>query len=642
MAELIMKDGSRRPVAAGAPLADVLAQFPEGVRRSAVAFKAGDRLLDMRTRAPEDAAISILTAQDPEALEVLRHSVSHLMALAVQELYPGVRFGIGPSIDDGFYYDFLMDVSLTPEDLERIEEKMRELLRSSDMSLSREELGSDEAIALFEKLGQPFKVELIRDLAAPTVSIYRLGTFTDLCAGPHLPDIKLAKAFKLTSIAGAYWRGDERNPMMQRIYGTAFFKKEDLEQELVRREEAKRRDHRRLGPQLELFDIKEEAGGGLVFWYPKGYILREIIENYWKDEHRKNGYQLIMTPHIAKSSLWATSGHLDYYRENMFIIPTEDQEFVLKPMNCPAHILVYKTKLHSYRDLPIRYAELGTVYRNERSGTLHGLLRVRGFTQDDAHIFCTPEQLTDEVDGCFDFAHRLLASFGFENYRVELSMHDPANMEKYAGTEEEWERAEASLLAAIEKRGIPYHKMIGEAVFYGPKIDLKLIDAIGRGWQATTIQFDFNLPRRFDVQYVKADGQRANVYMIHRALLGSLERFIGTLTEHYAGEFPLWLAPVQVRVLPIGPGQHEFARSAVKRLVDAGIRAEGDLREEKIGYRIREAELLKIPYMAVAGEREVAEGILDLRSKKKGRIGAKKIDDFIAELVDEIVRKSYL
>lgn len=637
-----MKDGSRRPVAAGSPLGDVLKEFPDGVRRNAVAFRAGDRLLDLRTNVPEGVEISVVTAQEPEALEVLRHSVSHLMALAVQDLYPGVQFGIGPAIDDGFYYDILLSTALNPEDLERIEARMRDVLKAGNHDLTREELSSADAIALFERLDQPFKVELIRDLDTERVSIYRLGAFTDLCAGPHVPDIRMAKAFKLTSIAGAYWRGDERNPMMQRIYGTAFFKKEDLERELVRREEAKRRDHRKLGPQLELFDIKDEAGGGLAFWYPKGYILREIIENYWKDEHRKNGYQLIMTPHIAKSALWRTSGHIDYYRENMFIIPTEEQEFVLKPMNCPGHILVYKTKLHSYRDLPVRYAELGTVYRNERSGTLHGLLRVRGFTQDDAHIFCTPEQLVEEVDRCFDFAHRLLASFGFDNYRVELSVHDPANMGKYAGTEEEWARAEASLLSAIEKRGIPYHRMIGEAVFYGPKIDLKLIDAIGRGWQATTIQFDFNLPRRFEVQYVNAEGQRAYAYMIHRALLGSLERFIGTLTEHYAGEFPLWLAPVQVRVFPIGPAQHDYVREAVKRLRDAGIRAEGDLREEKIGYRIREAELLKIPYMAVAGEREVAEGMLDLRSKRKGRIGSKKIDDFLAELVDEIARKTYL
>ncbi|MGD1047600.1 MAG: threonine--tRNA ligase [Candidatus Krumholzibacteriaceae bacterium] len=642
MAEFVSRDGSRRTIAGGVPFTEVLKDLPEGVRRNAVAFRTGERLFDIRENVPDDGEFGVVTKEDPEALEVLRHSASHLMAFAVQELYPGVRFGIGPAIEDGFYYDFLLDASLTPEDLARIEEKMSALLKGGDMPFTREEVPSAGATALFEKLGQPFKVELIRDLASETVSIFRLGGFTDLCAGPHLMDIKMLKAFKLTSIAGAYWRGNERNQMMQRIYGTAFFKKDDLEKELVRREEAKRRDHRKLGPQLELFDIKEEAGGGLVFWYPKGYILRETIENYWKEEHRKNGYEIIMTPHIAKSSLWRTSGHYDYYRENMFIIPSEEQEFVLKPMNCPGHILVYKSKLHSYRDLPVRYAELGTVYRNERSGTLHGLLRVRGFTQDDAHIFCTPEQLVEEVDRCFDFAHRLLTAFGFEKYRVELSVHDPDNMAKYAGTEEEWERAEASLLSAIEKRGISYHRMVGEAVFYGPKIDLKLIDAIGRGWQATTIQFDFNLPRRFDVQYVNAQGQRAYVYMIHRALLGSLERFIGTLTEHYAGEFPLWLAPVQVRVFPIGPGQHEFAREAVRRLVEAGIRAEGDLREEKIGYRIRSAELLKIPYMAVAGDREVAEGVLDIRSKKKGRIGAKKIEDFIVEVIDEIKRKTYL
>jgi len=642
MPELVSKDGARRMVAVGVPLADVLKDLPEGVRRNAVAFKTGPRLLDLRQNTPNDAEIRVVTVQDPEALDVLRHSVSHLMALAVQELYPGVRFGIGPSIEDGFYYDFLLEASLKPEDLARIEERMREVLLRGELPFTREELASDAAVRLFEGLGQPFKVELIRDLGTETVSIYRLGGFTDLCAGPHLVDVGLMKAFKLTSIAGAYWRGDERNQMMQRIYGTAFFSRDDLERELVRREEAKRRDHRRLGPQLELFDIKDEAGGGLVFWYPKGCILRETIENFWKEEHRKEGYQLIMTPHIARNNLWRTSGHYDYYRENMFIIPTEDQEFVLKPMNCPGHILVYKTKLHSYRDLPVRYAELGTVYRNERSGTLHGLLRVRGFTQDDAHIFCSPEQVTEEVDRCFDFAHHLLASFGFEDYRVELSVHDPAAMERYAGTEEEWERAEASLLAAIEKRGIAYHRMVGEAVFYGPKIDLKLIDAIGRGWQATTIQFDFNLPRRFEVQYVNAEGQRAYVYMIHRALLGSLERFIGTLTEHYAGEFPLWLAPVQVRVLPIGPGQHEFVRGALKRLLEAGIRADADLREEKIGYRIREAELLKIPYMAVAGNREVSEGILDIRSKKRGRVGAKKIEDLIVEMIDEINRKTYL
>ncbi len=642
MPDLVLKDGTRRAFAEGTPFETVSEALSGKSRRELVAFKVDGALYDVRQRVPAAAEIHPVTVKDDEALEVLRHSASHLMALAVQTLFPQARFGIGPSIDDGFYYDVLLDRSLAPEDLERIEAGMTAALADGPLAFTREELPSAEAVALFEGLGQPFKVELIRDLGVETVSVYRLGSFVDLCAGPHLPDIGMVKAFKLLSIAGAYWRGDERNQMMQRIYATAFFSDGDLKKELVRREEAKRRDHRRLGPQLELFDIKEEAGGGLVFWYPKGYRLRETIENFWKEEHRRRGYEIIMTPHIARSSLWRTSGHYDYYRENMFIVPSEDQEFVLKPMNCPGHILVYQTKLHSYRDLPLRLAELGTVYRNERSGTLHGLLRVRGFTQDDAHIFCTPSQLRDEVDACFEFAHELLSAFGFVDYRVELSVHDPANMGKYAGTEEEWERAEASLLAAIEKRGIPYHRMTGEAVFYGPKIDLKLIDAIGRGWQATTIQFDFNLPRRFEVQYVNAEGQREYVYMIHRALFGSIERFIGTLTEHYAGEFPLWLAPEQVRVFPIGPGQHDYVRSVVRRLVDGGLLAEADMREEKIGYRIRDAELHKIPYMAVAGEREMCDGTLDIRSKRKGRIGVKSVDEFLAESIDEIRRKTYL
>ena len=640
MPEIIYPDGSRKEIASGTPIADLLAGLPQGVRKKAVAVKIGDATLDLGRTVETGGEFRVLTTGDDESLHVLRHSVSHLMALAVQELFPGVRFAIGPSIADGFYYDFLVDGTFSPEDLERIEARMVELRDGGGLEFLREEMPRDEAIALFEKAGQPFKVELIRDLDVETVSIYRLGAFTDLCAGPHVPDIRMAKGFKLLSAAGAYWRGDEHREMLQRIYGTAFFTAADLETDLSRREEAKRRDHRVLGPQLGLFDIKEDAGGGLVFWFPKGYLLRETIENYWKDEHRRRGYDVILTPHIARSELWRTSGHLDFYSENMFIINDDEQQFVLKPMNCPAHILVYKSKLHSYRDLPIRYAELGTVYRNERSGTLHGLLRVRGFTQDDAHIFCTPEQLDEEVDGCFTFAHDMLTAFGFSEYKVELSAHDPGNMDKYAGSETEWAMAEAALLKAIEKRNVPYETMPGEAVFYGPKIDIKLIDAIGRGWQATTIQFDFNLPRRFDVQYVKPDGTKDYVYMIHRALLGSIERFIGTLTEHYAGEFPLWLAPEQVRVIPVGPDYHDYARELVGRIREAGLRADADLREEKLGYRIREAELQKIPYMAVVGEKEAGTGTLDVRSKKKGRLGAKKIEEFVAELVDEVARKA--
>ncbi len=641
MVEIEFKDDKKIEVAEGTLLCELFSELPAKVMRETVAFRLNGRVFDAREKITDGGVLEPLTTDSDEALDILRHSASHLMALAVQELYGDVKFAIGPSIDDGFYYDFLLENVFSPEDLERIEEKMRELQKDKNLMFSREELPRGEAIKLFTELGQKFKVELLEELEVDTVSIFKLGSFTDLCTGPHVPDIRMVRAFKLLSIAGAYWRGDERNEMLQRIYGTAFFDKKKLKEELVRREEIKRRDHRKLGPALELFDIREEAGGGLVFWYPKGYVLREIIENYWKEEHRKAGYDIVLTPHIAKADLWRRSGHYDYYRENMFIIPGEgQQEFVLKPMNCPAHIIIYKRKLHSYRDLPVRYAELGTVYRNERSGTLHGLLRVRGFTQDDAHIFCTPDQIIDEVDKCFEFAHRLLVSFGFDEYKVELSAHDPAEMDKYAGTEEEWLMAEKSLMSTLDKSGIPYEKMIGEAVFYGPKIDIKLIDAIGRDWQATTIQFDFNLPRRFDVVYVNSEGKRENVYMIHRALLGSIERFIGTLTEHYAGEFPLWLAPVQVRVIPVGPDFHEYALECVDKLREAGIRVEGDLREEKLGYRIREAELAKIPYMAVVGGREAEEGTMDLRSKSKGRLGSKKIEEFISELVDEIDRKA--
>ncbi|UCF06120.1 MAG: threonine--tRNA ligase [bacterium] len=640
MVEISLNTGVRKEVPAGTPFMALLEELPEEMRRDAVAVKVNGRIFDLRQAVTDGGEVEIVTGGSEEALDILGHSTAHLMALAVMELFGDVKFAIGPSIEDGFYYDFLLERTFTPEDVAAIEKRMRTLRDEGNLEFVREDMPKDEAIKLFTGLGQTFKVELLNDLEAETVSIYRLGGFTDLCSGPHVPDIKMVRAFKLLSTAGAYWRGDEKREMLQRIYGTAFFSEEDLSKDLTRREEAKRRDHRILGPQLGLFDIKEEAGGGLVFWYPKGYILREIIETYWKAEHRKAGYDVILTPHIARSELWKASGHYEYYRENMYIIQGEGQELVLKPMNCPAHILIYKSKLHSYRDLPVRYAELGTVYRNERSGTLHGLLRVRGFTQDDAHIFCTPEQLLEEVESCFEFAHQLLTSFGFDNYKVELSVHDPDQMEKYAGTEEDWQKAEASLLAAIEKRDIPFRKIIGEAVFYGPKIDLKLIDAIGRGWQATTIQFDFNLPRRFDIVYVTSEGKREYVYMIHRALLGSLERFIGTLTEHYAGEFPMWLAPVQAILLPIGLEHHDYVRSCLEKVRAAGIRAEADLREEKIGYRIREAELQKIPYMLVAGSKEMEEGTFDVRSKARGRLGAKKIDEIIAELVDEIDTKA--
>jgi len=640
MSVLEFPDGSKKEFSAETRFLDVLSALPRSVQKKAIAARVDNRLFDLREKVNTDGRFVVITDRDEDALEILRHSTSHLMALAVNELFGDVVFGIGPSIQDGFYYDFKLEHTFTPDDLGKIEKKMDEL-RKEDPEFERKELSRREAIDFFAEREQPFKVELIEDLDAETVSIYTLGSFTDLCAGPHVPDIKMAKAFKLLSVAGAYWRGDENREMFQRIYGTAFRSKSELEENLEKREEARKRDHRKLGSKLDLFDIHEEAGGGLVFWNPKGYILREAIENYWKKKHRENGYQLIMTPHIARSELWKQSGHYDYYLDNMFVIPGAEgeEEMVLKPMNCPYHILTYKRKLRSYRDLPVRYAELGTVYRNERSGTLHGLLRVRGFTQDDAHIFCSPEQLDEEIDKCFDLAHEILTDLGFNDYKVELSAHDPEKLDQYAGSREEWLAAENALLKAIEKKGLDYEKIEGEAVFYGPKIDLKLIDALGRGWQATTIQFDFNLPRRFDVTYVSENNEKKYVYMVHRALLGSLERFIGTLTEHYAGKFPLWLSPVQVRILPVSENHKDYAESCLERLLEHGIRAEVDSRNEKLGYRIRSAEVENIPYMVIVGDREAENGNINVRSKATGREGSLELEKFINDIVDEIEKK---
>ena len=639
MSRLTFPDGSRIETNPNDTFMDILGGLPQKVRKKAVAAKVNGEIYDLRERVNSDGELIILTTDNEESLEIIRHSASHLMALAVMQLREKVHFGIGPAIEDGFYYDFLFDNPFSADDLGKIEKKMEEL-RQQGLEFTREELSSKEAIELFEDKNQPFKIELIEELDTDKVTIYRLGDFIDLCSGPHVPDIKMVKVFKLLSIAGAYWRGDEKRDMLQRLYGTAFRKKSTLDEYLSRIDEAKRRDHRKLGPQLRLFDIIEEAGAGLAFWYPKGYILREIIEEYWKKQHREYGYQMITTPHIAKKELWERSGHYDYYRDNMYIVNSDEgQEYVLKPMNCPGHILMYKSRLHSYRDLPVRYAELGTVYRNERSGTLHGLLRVRGFTQDDAHIFCTPEQLDEEIDRCFDLAHKLLTTFGFKDYNVELSMHDPDNMDQYAGSKEEWERAENALLESVKKRDVPFRKIPGEAVFYGPKIDLKLIDALGRGWQATTIQFDFNLPRRFDVRYVNEKNEKKFVYMVHRALLGSIERFVGTLIEHYAGEFPLWLSPVQVIVLPVGSEHYDYAVRCADKIREAGIRVETDLRREKLGYRIREAELGKIPYMVVVGDREIENENINVRSKKTGLEVTRKLDDLINDLVDENYNK---
>jgi len=635
MVQITLPDGSTKTFEGDdVPVSTVVDSFGERWARETVAVEFDGRLVDVHQSIAGSGDIRLLRDRDEESLFVLRHTASHVMAHAVQDLFPGTRFAIGPAIENGFYYDFDVEKPFTPEDLERIEKRMNEIL-ARGIDIRREVWSKDEARKYFAERGQTYKLELIDGIEDDTVSIYTVGDFVDLCRGPHLDEARRIKSFKLLSSAGAYWRGDSERPMLQRIYATAFFKKKDLDEHMHRLAEAEKRDHRKLGKALDLFEVKDEAGGGLVFWLPKGAVVRETMERYLKSELRERGYQLVYTPHIARAELWATSGHLDYYKDNMFMMEVEGQDYVVKPMNCPGHILVYKRRLHSYRDLPVRLAEMGTVYRNELSGTLHGLLRVRGFTQDDAHIFCTPEQLPSEVDGCLDFALTVLRRFGFEDFKVELSVRDPEDREKYAGSDEEWTMAEAALEAAVERSGFAYQRMDGEAVFYGPKIDVKVIDAIGRPWQLSTIQFDFNLPRRFDVNYVSHTGERKQVFMVHRALFGSIERFMGILTEHYAGAFPTWLAPVQCSVLPVSQDVVDYARTVGERLHAAGIRYEVDEREEKIGYKIREAEVAKVPYMLVVGRREADSGQVAVRAHSRGDLGTAALDDFLREIVDE-------
>jgi threonyl-tRNA synthetase len=578
--------------------------------------------------------------EDPaEALNIYRHSTSHLMALAVLELFPGTHLGIGPATAEGFYYDFELDHRFSEEDLPRIEEKMRELAKQ-DIPFEPTFITVEEAERVFREMGERLKCELIEDRKGETLSCYRLGQLYDFCTGPHVVSTGKLKHFKLLSIAGSYWRGDEHREQLQRIYGTAFFKRDDLDKYLEFLEEAKRRDHRRLGKELELFSFHEAAGSGFVYWHPRGAFIKDVIERYWKEEHFKRGYELVSIPHVARHNMWRTSGHYEYYKENMYTLDIDEEEYVVKPMNCPGHILIYQTRLHSYRDLPVRYAELGTVYRYEKSGVLHGTLRVRGFTQDDAHIFCTPEQVIEEIDGVLDLCQDLLETFGFSEYEVELSVRDSENKEKYAGSDEEWELAEKSLVQAMDKRGISYRRMEGEAVFYGPKIDFKLVDAIGRKWQCSTVQFDFNLPKRFDITYVGADSREHHVYMIHRAIMGSLERFFGTLVEHYAGAFPLWLSPEQARVIPVSEKFSDYAREVTGKLKAAGLRVHLDDRNEKVGYKIREGQVQKIPYMIVVGGREEESGAISVRNRFEGDLGTMEIADFVDTVKSHIDRKS--
>jgi len=568
-----------------------------------------------------------------EVLEIYRHSTSHIMAAAVEELFPGTHLGIGPAISDGFYYDFERPESFVEEDLKRIEAKMRELV-ARDLKFEPSIVSREEAIEHFLNKGEHLKVELIEERAGQTLSCYKLGNFMDFCLGPHVkstgsidPD-----SFKILSLAGSYWKGDEHREQLQRIYGTAFLTPAELQAYLTQLEEAKKRDHRKLGRELELFSISEEAGPGLIFWHPKGTRVRLIIEDFLRQELFRRGYEFVVTPHVARNTLWKISGHYDYYRENMYAFNIDDEEFVIKPMNCPGHIHIYKSKMKSYRDLPVRLAEFGTVYRYEKSGVLHGTLRVRGFTQDDAHLFCTPDQVLQEISDLIDLALFVLKNFGFDQYKVELSVRDESKKEKYAGTESDWQMAEDALVQAMRSKGMKWERMEGEAVFYGPKIDVKLIDAIGRPWQLSTVQFDFTLPKRFDLTYIGSDGQPHQPVMLHRALLGSVERFLGVLIEHFAGAFPIWLAPVQVMVIPIAERHQEYGKRVLAQLADAGLRTELDDRNEKMGYKIREAQTQKIPYMLVVGDKEVQSGQVSVRNRYQGDEGAQSLESFLQKI----------
>ncbi len=565
-------------------------------------------------------------------IEVLRHSCSHIMAYAVQELWPGTKLGIGPAIEDGFYYDFDRKEPFVEEDLARIEDKMREII-SRDEPFIAVKMNKDEARRLFSDLQEDYKLELLKEIPGDEVTVYRTGEkFVDLCRGPHVPSSGSIKAFKLVSLAGAYWHGIETNPMLQRIYGVCFEQESRLQEHLRNIEEAKKRDHRKLGPQLGLFDIyHEEAGAGLVFYHPKGAVLRSIIEDYEKKEHLRRGYQMVITPHIMQAGLWKTSGHYDYYKENMYSFPIEGKEYVLKPMNCPGHILIYKSRIRSYRELPLRLFELGTVYRHEKAGVMHGLLRVRGFTQDDAHIFCLPEQLKNEIQGIIDFVFDTMKVFGFDSLGIELSTRP----EKYIGSEKDWETATSALEGALKERGVAYDINHGDGAFYGPKIDIKLKDALKRTWQCATIQCDFTLPQRFGLVYADADGSQKQPVMLHRVVLGSLERFTGALIEHYGGSLPLWLSPVQVILVPLKEEQAVYAAETAKILETAGIRVKVDGRNETLNKRIREAELEKVPYVAVIGGRETENKTVSLRKRGAGDLGALSRDKFLELLEQE-------
>ena len=627
----MLPDGSQQSVAAGTRPIDVAKSISPRLASDAIVARVNGDLYDLARPLEADARLEILTTRNPESLQVYRHSTAHLLAAAVLELFPETKLGMGPPTESGFYYDFQRETKFTPEDLEKIEARMREL-QAKNLPFERKLTAKPDGLTKYQD--DWMKHELIEERAGDVFSEYTLGpNFIDFCRGPHVPSTEKLKAFKLLSIAGAYWKGNEKNPQLQRIYGTAFFTQKELDEYLHRLEEAKKRDHRKLGQELDLFSIQELAGPGLIFFHPKGGIVRKQLEDWMRDAYLKRGYSLVYTPHIMRRDLWKTSGHANFYSQNMFTpMELDDGEYQLKPMNCPGHILIYRDRLRSYRDLPVRLGELGTVYRYERSGTMHGLLRVRGFTQDDAHIFCTPEQIEDEIVNCLDFAKDTLNTFGFTEYKAEISTWDGGASGKYDGGPEDWALAEGALRKACDRLGIEAPVIPDEAAFYGPKIDVKLVDAIGRLWQLSTVQFDTFLPRRFELEYVAEDGKKHRPLMVHRALYGSIERFFGILVEHYAGAFPVWLAPVQAIVLPITDRQNAYAAEVYQKLKDAGFRVELDTRSEKVNAKIREAQLQKIPYMLVVGAREEQSGQISVRNRKHGDQGAIGLEEFMSRL----------
>ncbi len=637
-----LPDGSDKEYPQGTTALEVAKSISPRLADAAFAAKSNGDLIDLTRPLEKDTDLRIITERDPEALEIYRHSSAHLLAAAVLELFPETKLGHGPATETGFFYDFYRPTPFTPEDLEKIEKKMQELVQQN-IPYAREFRPRDEGLAEFKKDGDFMKCHFIEQFTKPDekISIYRTGKFLDFCRGPHIPSTGKIKAFKLLNIAGAYWLGDEKNPQLQRIYGTSFFSKKDLDDYLKHVEETKKRDHRVLGKQLDLFSIQELAGPGLIFWHPKGGIIRKEMEDWMREQYIKRGYSLVCTPHVARRQLFYTSGHEGYYSQNMFdAMELDDAEYRLKPMNCPGHILIYRDSLKSYRDLPVRLGELGTVYRYERSGVMHGLLRVRGFTQDDSHIFCTPEQVEGEIAGCLEFALDVLKDYGFDKFQTELSTWNPDDRKNFVGSEDQWKHAIASLENVLKAHKIDYKTIPGEAAFYGPKIDIKLVDALGRLWQLSTVQVDFNLPARFELEYVAEDGSRKQPVMVHRALYGSIERFFGVLIEHYAGAFPVWLSPVQAVMIPISERHAGYANKVADLLKAIGVRVEVDARNEKMNAKIREHALQKVPFLLVVGDKEAEAGKVNVRTRGKEKTEDMLAADFVEKIKKLIAEKS--